>query len=132
MLHCFMTIFTHSWTPCYSTICYSSRIMYHIVGFRFPRIDLRNILKTSNKWSVHHIYPTWTNWIFIGCGIEVYSHARSPSYGQLSRQHGSKSHQGSSDYFFKLMLYLVATLCQARTDFKLGDTKGSSHAGGEV
>lgn len=58
-VHCFMSIHTYSWTWCSLMMAYSSRIVYHIIKPKLPKIGLRNILETSNKWYCHHVHLLW-------------------------------------------------------------------------
>lgn len=61
LLHCFMIIFTHSWTPCTPImIGYASNIMHHIIGIKLPRKGLWSIPSTSVEWydlsSIKHLW----------------------------------------------------------------------------
>lgn len=60
MWHCFSTTCTYSWIPYTPTsMSYSSRVMHHWTESKLPRIDLRSLLETNNKWTQLSIYGIW-------------------------------------------------------------------------
>lgn len=102
MLYCFVTIWTHSQTPCSPIMMdYSSKIMHYIIEPKWPRISLKSFLKISDKWSGQDVCKTWSQLRFYGTKwrvlfvCKIFQVQISDSCRQLLRQHGSTSLQRS-------------------------------------
>lgn len=83
ILSWFRKMCTHSWILCTLTImCFSSRIMYHVIRFKLPRIGFINwrlILEIFGEWCSHYSYSS-IYWVFMIFSVEIHLHTESFTY----------------------------------------------------